>query len=618
MNPTTESKIIGEQLVLILERSGSNLEVRKEDNDYILEGIAAIFGEENNNHRIYEEKEYLPHLEYLIEKIKQNRLVGELDHPEKFDVSLKQISHKIEKLEYVKESRQLKIRVRLLDTPTGKIAKTLVDAGVPISISSRAAGTVSENKKVKIKKIFTYDLVADPGFEKAQLERICESANYELESARKNSVVNGLKEISESFGLNDQNVRVYSINENDLLFKKAIEGDRKITGSEMSQFVTVEELNEYSALIKKEMDTLKDKVKTIPLSPATSESMVKIEERLNKIEKYTKYLAENLDKNIQYSEYLAENLDKNIEYSKYIAENLDKNISYSEYLAEHVDKNISYSEYLAENLDRNISYSEYLAENLDRGISYSEYLAEKLEKNIAYSEYIAENVGGTVAATAKVNEETPKTGTPKVNESTEIKPIVPAIEEEVEESTKYSGLTTQINQLLEIAKKQKAASKVNESKYHFFRFLTDERRADFESLDEAKKEKVVNALNDCAYFSEADVLRKWELALVEKKETAVPRFLALIPEEVKPVYEALSTKEKQSVIAQSKNYKLDTEYQIKNFWKTRPFVSAKPVGLIKLNENESPTANAAAPAMKGYSNDYITGVADELAKRFKK
>src|SRR3989304_431626 len=205
MNPTTESKIIGEQLVLILERSGSNLEVRKEDNDYILEGIAAIFGEENNNHRIYEEKEYLPHLEYLIEKIKQNRLVGELDHPEKFDVSLKQISHKIEKLEYVKESRQLKIRVRLLDTPTGKIAKTLVDAGVPISISSRAAGTVSENKKVKIKKIFTYDLVADPGFEKAQLERICESANYELESARKNSVVNGLKEISESFGLNDQN-----------------------------------------------------------------------------------------------------------------------------------------------------------------------------------------------------------------------------------------------------------------------------------------------------------------------------------------------------------------------------------------------------------------------------
>ena len=498
MNPTTESKIIGEQLVLILERSGSNLEVRKEDNDYILEGIAAIFGEENNNHRIYEEKEYLPHLEYLIEKIKQNRLVGELDHPEKFDVSLKQISHKIEKLEYVKESRQLKIRVRLLDTPTGKIAKTLVDAGVPISISSRAAGTVSENKKVKIKKIFTYDLVADPGFEKAQLERICESANYELESARKNSVVNGLKEISESFGLNDQNVRVYSINENDLLFKKAIEGDRKITGSEMSQFVTVEELNEYSALIKKEMDTLKDKVKTIPLSPATSESMVKIEERLNKIEKYTKYLAENLDKNIQYSEYLAENLDKNIEYSKYIAENLDKNISYSEYLAEHVDKNISYSEYLAENLDRNISYSEYLAENLDksitfadylaenlekgiayseylaenvdknisyseyiaenldrnisyseylaenldRGISYSEYLAEKLEKNIAYSEYIAENVGGTVAATAKVNEETPKTGTPKVNESTEIKPIVPAIEEEVEESAKYSGLTT--------------------------------------------------------------------------------------------------------------------------------------------------------------------------------
>jgi len=72
------------QYLMILERSGENLAVDKKDNEYVLEGVFAQFGVENNNHRIYEEKEYLPHLDYLKKKIDENRLLGELDHPDKF------------------------------------------------------------------------------------------------------------------------------------------------------------------------------------------------------------------------------------------------------------------------------------------------------------------------------------------------------------------------------------------------------------------------------------------------------------------------------------------------------------------------------------------------------
>ena len=90
--PTTKN--LNEELVFILERQSSVLESSKTDNnDYVLEGTAAVFGKENNNNRIYEEAEYLPHLNYLNEKIAQRRLVGELDHPEKFDVSLKYFSY---------------------------------------------------------------------------------------------------------------------------------------------------------------------------------------------------------------------------------------------------------------------------------------------------------------------------------------------------------------------------------------------------------------------------------------------------------------------------------------------------------------------------------------------
>jgi hypothetical protein len=423
--------------VLILEKSSSNLSTKKEGNDYFLEGVAAVFGVENSNHRIYEEQEYLPHLDYLQKKIDQNRLVGELDHPKEFDVSLKNISHVIVDLSYDKSNRNVKIKVKLLDTPAGKIARSLVDAGIPISISSRAAGNVKENKKVEIKKIFTYDLVADPGFENAQLERVYESLGSHIPSENvKNSIISSLTNINESFGLRkNSNTQIYRIKDTEKisrLLKENINNSKNMDNN----FVTAEELNEYSLILKREMDSLKNEMKSISRSNTsyTGSNDSGLEERVQRLEKYSeylaenlenaikygdylaenlegsisynKYLAENLDKaisyakylaehvdgNISYSEYIAENLDNNIAYSKYLAENLDKNITYSEYLAENLDKNISYSEYLAENLDKNISYSEYLAENLDRGISYSEYLAEKLDQNITYSEYLAENL----------------------------------------------------------------------------------------------------------------------------------------------------------------------------------------------------------------------------------
>ena len=100
--------------------------------------------------------------------------MGELDHPQQFDVSLKNVSHIIEELFYDKESKHVKGKIRLLDTDAGRQAKALVDAGVPLQISSRAAGVVESDGKVKIKQLFTYDLVADPGFENAELARVNE------------------------------------------------------------------------------------------------------------------------------------------------------------------------------------------------------------------------------------------------------------------------------------------------------------------------------------------------------------------------------------------------------------------------------------------------------------
>ena len=69
-------------------------------------------------------------------------------------------------------------KLEILDTPNGKIAQQLVEAGYPLFVSSRAAGDVNEKThEVEIAQIFTYDIVCTPGFAEAKLERVNENLN---------------------------------------------------------------------------------------------------------------------------------------------------------------------------------------------------------------------------------------------------------------------------------------------------------------------------------------------------------------------------------------------------------------------------------------------------------
>jgi hypothetical protein len=396
--------------VLIVENSTNSL-VRESNGsgnkDYVLGGTFTEFDIKNRNERVYTANRFLPALQEMNERMNNLGVVyGEFDHPDVFDTSLSRASHIITKAEYVKESNLVSGEIRLLSTYWGKEAKALVDDGCPVFVSSRAAGITESDGTVSLKKLFTYDIVADPGFASAKMS---------------------VKVLNESLGYNDpkSNFRIYEMSDESKI--------NDLFNMNRNEYVTKQQLTDYSQYLVKELATTKKQVKNAiskgNMDPKKLEQLIEYYEQLNndnskvvqyldylaekvqimvnenkslketteKLIKHNDYLAENLEKAVNYSEYLAENLDKNIAYSEYVAENLDKNISYSEYIAENLDKNISYSEYLAENLDKNIAYSEYIAENLDKNIAYSEYIAENLDKNIAYSEYIAEHVDNSIA-----------------------------------------------------------------------------------------------------------------------------------------------------------------------------------------------------------------------------
>lgn len=394
--------------VLIVENNANSLirENNAASKDYIMGGIFTEFGVKNRNERIYTADKFLPCLEEMNDRMNSfGTVYGEFDHPDVFDTSLSRASHIITKAEYVKESNRVEGEIRLLSTYWGKEAKALVNDGCPVFVSSRAAGITESDGTVTLKKLFTYDIVADPGFASAKMS---------------------VKVLNESCGYsNNTNFRIYEMSDESKI--------NELFNMNKNEFVTKKQLTDYSQYLVKELATTKNQVKTAltkgNLAPKKMENLLEYYEELqktnaqmvkyldylaekvqivvnentslkattSKLVKHNDYLAENLEKAINYSEYLAENLDKNIDYAEYLAENLDKNISYAEYLAENLDKNISYSEYIAENLDKNIQYSEYLAENLDNNIAYSEYIAENLDKNISYSEYLAEHLDNSIA-----------------------------------------------------------------------------------------------------------------------------------------------------------------------------------------------------------------------------
>lgn len=169
--------------VWILEMNSSPLKVEKKVEGakklYKFRGPCAEFSDElNENNRAYDEGNYDQKVDALQEKISKSALCGELDHNEDFLVSMKNASHKITELKKVKNggTRGYEIEIELIPgTTQGDNAIALAEAGVPLFISSRASGYIDRSGNVTLEKIYTYDLVSEPGFKNAELVPVNES-----------------------------------------------------------------------------------------------------------------------------------------------------------------------------------------------------------------------------------------------------------------------------------------------------------------------------------------------------------------------------------------------------------------------------------------------------------
>ena len=180
---------------LVIESLISEMKVVDKDSNSpalcIMEGPCMEFDKVNRNNRIYSKKlveDRIVNNPVIKEALKNKSMLGEGGHPEtRVEISYPDVALCVEKLWIPKDSKNLLWgRFAILDTPVGRILKTLVEYGSSIGISARAMTDSVERDGHEIISETTYDLITfdavpDPGFKCARLSKV-ESAMRPMDS----------------------------------------------------------------------------------------------------------------------------------------------------------------------------------------------------------------------------------------------------------------------------------------------------------------------------------------------------------------------------------------------------------------------------------------------------
>ena len=118
---------------------------------------------------------------YNEEFVNRGRALGELGHPEGPTLNLDRVSHKI--VELYPEGTNFIGKAKLMETPMGKIAKSLLEEGVQLGVSSRGLGSIKKEGTCSVVAddfilSTAADIVADPSAPDAFVEGIYEGREW--------------------------------------------------------------------------------------------------------------------------------------------------------------------------------------------------------------------------------------------------------------------------------------------------------------------------------------------------------------------------------------------------------------------------------------------------------
>ena len=136
------------------------------DGGMILTGKLQEAETQNGNGRVYPRKVLEREVKNYKKIVEDKRALGELDHPEESVINLRNASHMITEIWMDDGCNEVMGKMKVLETPAGKILRSLVESGVSIGISSRGLGSVKESAGKTIVEddfqLICFDIVSEP------------------------------------------------------------------------------------------------------------------------------------------------------------------------------------------------------------------------------------------------------------------------------------------------------------------------------------------------------------------------------------------------------------------------------------------------------------------------
>jgi len=143
----------------------------EEDKRYVANGGMMLSGKlqeadvQNGNGRVYPYRVMMREVNNYQKLVKEQRALGELDHPDDSVINLKNASHMVTDVWW--ENKNVMGKVKVLNTPSGQILRSLVESGVKLGISSRGMGSVTEGNGGSVTveddfQLICFDFVSEP------------------------------------------------------------------------------------------------------------------------------------------------------------------------------------------------------------------------------------------------------------------------------------------------------------------------------------------------------------------------------------------------------------------------------------------------------------------------
>ena len=554
---------------------------------YVLEGLfAGPFGVENRNKRIYQVDEYLKHLQYLRDDIKKGEpLLGELDHPDdRFEVKLKDVSHRVIDIWYDKASNTIQGKIELLNTPNGKLAQSLVDQGIPLHISSRAAGSVNNDKTVSINQIYTFDLVCKPGFAGAVLHRVNESEDSKsytddvkqfLQESEKMESMNAAPQ----FGLLNEDVNITEVSAEAKIRKEAQEITEDVTSKSNTD------------------DNMINNNESQPVSEEVVKTEVTEEVNNNVSEKEDD---EKSSDDVENTEDNDNNDEENKDDENKDTDDDDKGIEIISVRADtgSDEDEVNIEDVKSEEGDEESKEEDEKEESDDNKEENDEQNDETSECDVTDTEESKED---SKDADEKKVTDTDDKEKEMLLDCDELKDKRDKFEEKIDDL---------INAIKTKSEKEQSNESLTINKYPMSSLLNESNFKEFMKLDESEKNNVITYLQDNKMLTIESVNENWKQGIEYKQSEEV--WLKYAPGNYRTLFENASDSVKASIKATAAMLLFENQYDVNNFWENTGLADIASRNVLNENFIKNMPKIVAEPETNElpYSKEFIQAVTE--------